>query len=159
MVGNASPTTAPSLTENIPCGKEASACLVSRWPGVLPEETISTQPITTLDITASILAAAQIDPPRHPPLDGQDIFPVLTGKMPPQERTFFWRVVRPDQPVGQSALRRGKWKYIRDRKEELLYDLDLDPGEEKNLADQYPDMIAELRQALADWEKQFPLPP
>ncbi len=60
-------------------------------------------------------------------------------------------------------MRQGKWKYVTakhnvpnyaqdtQRKEvEELYDLDADVGEKQNLADQYPDKVAELRTLLQE---------
>ncbi len=129
---------------------------IARWPSVLTEKTVSKLPITTLDIAASILAAGKVDPPTDPPLDGQDIVPILLGKKPAEERNFFWRLARPDEQFGQYAVRRGKWKLIRDREIELLFDLENDPSERKNLAYEYPEIVAQLRKALMDWDRQLP---
>src|SRR2546427_493758 len=46
-------------------------CLV-RWPAALPAEKVSDQPVITMDLTATILAAAGIEPPprrRAPPVE------------------------------------------------------------------------------------------
>ncbi len=103
-------------------------CLL-RWPGVLPNNTVSSQPVIVMDWTASILAAAGVKPPATQPLDGQDVLPLLAGKEAPRERTFFWRLPRPNEQFGQKAVRRGKWKYVHDREVELLFDLENDIGE------------------------------
>ena len=62
------------------------------------------------------------------------------------------KVVRPEELVGQRAVRRGKWKYVIDREVELLFDMEADPGERKTLAFQHPALVAELRKALIEWE-------
>jgi arylsulfatase A len=126
-------------------------CLM-RWPGVLPADKVSGQPIIAMDLTASILAAARAAPLEDMPLDGEDVLPILTTKKPAKERTFFWRLPRPDDKFGQKAVRRGKWKYIYDREVELLFDLEKDIGEKHNLAYQHPEVVKELRAALAEWE-------
>jgi arylsulfatase A-like enzyme len=130
-------------------------CLL-RWPGVLPPRTVVSQPAIIMDLTASMLAAAGAPPPRDP-LDGEDILPILTGKKPAHERTFFWRLPRPIEYFGQKAVRRGKWKYIYDREMELLFELEADGGEKRNVAYKYPDTVQTLRTALMEWESQFPL--
>ncbi len=51
------------------------------------------------------------------------------------------------------AVREGNWKYIygvRDGRDEL-YDLDADPLEQRNVAEQHPDRCDRLRQRLAAW--------
>jgi arylsulfatase A-like enzyme len=129
---------------------------VLRWPGVLPAQAVSRQPVIAMDLTASILAAAGAEPPAATPLDGEDIVPILSGAKPPRERTFFWRLPRPDALFGQKAVRRGPWKYVYDREVELLFDLEKDSGEKRNLALQHPDVVKDLRAALAQWEATLP---
>jgi hypothetical protein len=53
-------------------------------------------------------------------------------------------------------VRRGKWKYVYDREMELLFDLEEDIGEKRNLAFKHPEIVTELRAALAKWETQLP---
>jgi arylsulfatase A-like enzyme len=130
-------------------------CL-ARWPGVLPAKTSSSQPVIVMDWTASILAAAGVELPAKHALDGEDIILLLAGKRPRRERTFFWRLPRPDEKFGQKAVRRAKWKYVLDREVELLFDLEKDVGERHNLAYRHPDVVQELRIALAQWEAKLP---
>ena len=130
-------------------------CLV-RWPDKIPARTVSAQPVITMDLTASILAAAGIKPPADPARDGENLLPILMGQKRLQERTFFWRLPRPDEKFGQKAVRKGKWKYVYDREVELLFDLSADIGERRNLAYQHPEIVEELRKALADWESKLP---
>ena len=37
----------------------------------------------------------------------------------------------------------------------LLYDLELDPGESYNVADQYPDVAQKMEETMARWERDF----
>jgi arylsulfatase A-like enzyme len=128
---------------------------IVRYPGVIPAATTSSQPVITMDFTATILAAAGVNIPKGVILDGEDVLPVLAAKKPAHERTFVWRVQRPGEEVGQKAMRRGKWKYIIDREVELLFDLDADPGERRTLAFQHPEKVKELRGAVAEWEAKL----
>ncbi len=129
---------------------------VVRWPEVIPAGRVSAQPVITTDLTATILAAAKVTPPADPPLDGEDVLPILAGTKPLRDRTFFWRLPRPDGRFGQKAVRRGNWKYILDREMDLLFDLDKDVGERTNLAYRHPAVVAELQKALWQWERALP---
>jgi arylsulfatase A-like enzyme len=126
-------------------------CLM-RLPGVIPAGMVSAQPVIAMDIHATILAAAGLTAPAGLAVDGEDMLPVLAGKKPARTRTFFWRLHRPGETFGQKAVRRGKWKYIEDRGVGLLFDLEADKGERRNLASRQPKTVEELRKALADWE-------
>jgi arylsulfatase A-like enzyme len=125
-------------------------CLL-RWPGMLSAK-VSDLPLITMDLTSTILTAAGV----VMKLDGIDVVPVLTGKVAAKERTFFWRLPRPNSYFGQVAVRRGDWKYIFDRESELLFNLGNDIGERKNLAYQFPHTVKELRTAAAEWAKTLP---
>ncbi len=132
-------------------------CVV-RWPGVIPAGTVSHQATMTMDLTATILAACGAKPPAGRALDGEDVLPILAGKAAERERTLFWRIRHPAYPNSQKAVRRGRFKYLTDERVGLLFDLEADPGEKHNLASENPKILEELKQALADWEKQVPPP-
>jgi arylsulfatase A-like enzyme len=127
---------------------------IMRWPGVLPVKTVSHQPVIVMDLTASILTAAGAALSVENPLDGDDVIPILSGSKPPRERSFFWRLPRPDDKFGQKAVRRGQWKYIYDREVELVFDLEKDIGERRNLAFERPEVVKDLRAAHAEWERR-----
>jgi arylsulfatase A-like enzyme len=134
-----------------------------RWPGVVPAGRTTEQVATTLDWTATMLAAAGATP--GPELDGVSLLPHLRGDAGPAERTVFWRSTRWGL---QHAVRQGNWKYLRmDRKSprssrpetgELLFDLSRDPQEKENLAGSQPEVLDRLRRLYAEWESGV-LPP
>ncbi len=124
--------------------------LILRWPGQLPRGRVSGQVTVTMDITASILAAANARLPAGYRPDGIDILPILRGNAPLLERRLFWRWVRPDRQ--QRAVRSGRWKLLVDASQLLLFDLSADPSERTDLAASRPDLVATLRRQLAEWE-------
>ena len=124
--------------------------LILRWPGALPAGKVSGQVAITMDITASILAAAGVRAPDGYRPDGIDILPILRGDAPPRERRLFWRWDRPDRR--QRAVRSGQWKLLADANQLLLFDLAADPGERNDLAGAHPDLVARLERLLNDWE-------
>jgi hypothetical protein len=51
---------------------------IIRWPGRIKPGSTSDQVLTTMDLTASVLAVAGVTPPK--PLDGRDVIGILAGK-------------------------------------------------------------------------------
>lgn len=122
-----------------------------RWPARLPAGVVSRQVGITMDLTASILAAAGVRPPVSYRPEGIDLIPRLAeGGGGVIERTLFWRI----QGAGrnQSAVRRGQWKYLRDGAYEFLFDLESDAGEQQDLTATRAAMLPEFRTLLRAWE-------
>ena len=126
---------------------------IVRWPGVVPAGFRTAQVATTMDWTATFLAAAGAEPDPGYPLDGDDLLPVCRGERPVYERTLFWRNNRHD------AVRSGQWKYLREEAGEHLFNLPADPGERTDLKDGYPEIFASLGERFREWNRQMvPLP-
>ena len=127
--------------------------LILRWPGVLPAGNTSPQVALTMDLTALVLAATGTKGPESYRPDGVNILPVLRGQAPVMERRVFWRI---DTVVRrQSAVRSGRWKLLVDGNQFLLFDLENDPAERRDLAAQHPDTVATLRQLYLAWENDI----
>ncbi|NEU09219.1 sulfatase [Flavihumibacter sp. R14] len=126
-----------------------------RWTGIIPPGGTSTQPVITMDWTATILAAAGAKPHPDFPLDGINLMPLCRGKGKEIERTFYWRT---SQRKKQKAIRDGNWKYLQDEGEEFLFDLGRDPGEKVNLKATNPEKFRQLKARHSEWEKTV-LPP
>jgi arylsulfatase A-like enzyme len=130
--------------------------LLLRWPARLQAGMTSPQVGITMDLTASILAAAGVQPPSSYRPEGVDLIALLQ-KGTIVERTLYWRMppvpgATATPPATQRAVRRGDWKYIDDRGQYFLFDLRTDPGERLDLAQQHGHRIRELRSLAAKWE-------
>jgi arylsulfatase A-like enzyme len=130
-------------------------CLI-RWPGVISPGTLSRQAVMTMDLPPTIMAACGARPAPGRALDGMDIMPILTGKAAERERTFFWRIQGPQDLDAQKAVRRGRWKYHCEGDTELLFNLETDPGEARDVALENPKIVSELKKALGNWEREMP---
>jgi arylsulfatase A len=119
---------------------------IIRWPGRIPAGQVSRQVGITMDLTASILAAAGIPAASDARLEGIDLLPVLEGRAPEVERTLFWRV------TGQQAVRSGDWKLLMDGGRAMLFNLRTDIAEHDNLIGQRSDIARRLRPLLAAWQ-------
>ena len=124
-----------------------------RWPGTIPAGTVTDQVGISMDLTATILAAAGADLPRDLELEGIDLMPIVAGQAPEVPRTLFWRT-----RTGQRAVRRGDWKYITQYpgfgELNFVFDLKRDIGERNDLAwsDRGRAVARELRPLLDAWE-------
>jgi arylsulfatase A-like enzyme len=119
---------------------------IVRWPGITSPGRVNHQPVITMDWTATMIAAAGARPDAEYPLDGDDLRAVLSGRKPQYDRQFFWRTRR------QGATRTGKWKYIRQENNELLFDLSIDEREQADFSDREPATLERLRREFAKWE-------
>jgi arylsulfatase A-like enzyme len=123
------------------------------WPDKLPAGTVYGQPVSSLDVFATALAAAGLAMPPDKKYDGVNLVPHLAEavKTPPHER-LFWRM-----PGKQSfAVREGCWKLLRTGETPPeLYDLASDPGEQNNLAAAHNEITARLTAALDEWRKEL----
>ena len=130
---------------------------IVRWPGVVAAGRTTEQAAITMDWTATILAATATSADPAYPLDGEDIFPVCTGRSDVHDRKLFWRMARSD--ARGEAARVGKWKYLKEEDKERLFDLSIDPGEKNDLGNKNPDVLEDLKKTYLAWDAQMLPPP
>ena len=109
-----------------------------RWPGVQSRPRVTDQPVITMDWTATMVAASGAKVAPAYPFDGDDMRQVISGARAVYDRTFFWRIRR------QGGMRSGKWKYIREGKNEFLHDLSIDEREQANFADSESNVLENM---------------
>ena len=130
--------------------------LIVSWPGNLPAGTAYADPVSSLDVFATALAAAGKTPSPDKNPDGRDLVPYLNGtvKTAPHER-LFWRT-----GGGQAhAIRDGQWKLIRlQNQSPQLYDLTSDIAESTDLASAQPAVVQRLTATLDAWDREL-IPP
>ena len=122
---------------------------IAWWPGQIAAGTTTDQLAISLDIMPTALTAANIGPSDGPALDGQNLLPVLRGKSKPRARQLFWN---------GKAMRDGNWKLIAGGKggpKIGLFDLSADSGEKKNLAEQFPERVTKMREAITAWQRDM----
>ncbi|RZU63889.1 arylsulfatase A-like enzyme [Microterricola gilva] len=133
------------------------------WPNGLPQGADFTDPAAMMDVLPTLLDAINPDAAAgtlavdH--IDGKSLLAALRGSEQAEEpRELFWEY------EGQSAVRSGRWKLVRNPSERLgeettpgesLYDLDTDPIESQDLGDRNPEVRAVLGASLDDWLAQM----
>ena len=81
-------------------------------------------------------------------MDGISFLPTLLGADDqPTHSHLYWEF---HEKGGKQAIRKGKWKGIKlnvfEGNETIqLYDLEQDPGETKDLASEYPEVVEEIK--------------
>jgi arylsulfatase A-like enzyme len=118
------------------------------WPGMLPEGEVCEAPVMGMDLLPTVASAAGAALPEGRPFDGIDALPVLTGARAPSERLLAWQA--PWSRAAQ-AVRAGRWKLIERPENDPpteLYDLETDPQEQTNRAEERPERVADLRARL-----------
>ena len=123
-----------------------------RWPGKIPAGAVSRQVGITMDLTATILAAAGAAVTAETKLDGIDLVPLLRAGAQPQSRTLFWRVTTGG--LNQRAVRDGNWKlFLEGSARLMLVDIARDIGERDDLSATNTAVVRRLRQKLLAWEQ------
>lgn len=116
------------------------------FPGTLPAGATYDGMSSTMDFYATAVALAQTKPPGH--LDGKNLIPLLTEKetVNPDE-IYFWNT------HGSEIARWQEWRLVRFRKQTpwRLYDIEKDPSETTNLADQHPEIVKQLASRYDQW--------
>ncbi|MCA9219370.1 MAG: sulfatase-like hydrolase/transferase [Planctomycetales bacterium] len=119
--------------------------MIASWPGVIAPQSFAAFATTMCDWSPTVadLAGAS-NLPRG--LDGVSLKPVLLEQTPPERGMLYWEMRRDGFT---QAVRRGRWKVVRpagklQREAVELYDLEMDPRETRDVADENPQVVAEF---------------
>jgi arylsulfatase A-like enzyme len=108
--------------------------------------------VSTLDVAPTILELLGLPAlPGDGPGDGRSLAPLLRGEVDTLPERDFVHAVMPDGPLSLlRALVRGRSKLIEGIGVSELYDLVLDPREQRDLSGDNREMVLELRRALTE---------
>lgn len=139
---------------------------VVRWPATIPAGTVTSDLASTLDVLPTLVGLAGGALPDTRVYDGHDLSAMLCGGGPsPRESVFYYQGTR------LMAVRHGAHKahfashvsYVGAKLAEhdppLLYNLDLDPSETRNLAGAKPKVVEQMRAIAAQHLKETPVAP
>ncbi len=128
---------------------------IIRYPGVTKPGSVSSEPISSIDLLPTLAAAADVKVTHE--IDGVNLLPALEGGQLDRE-ALFWHYPHYGNQGGfpGGAVRVGKYKLI-ERYEDgrvHLYDLEADIGEHHDLAAQMPERVSEMRSRLHAWYRE-----
>ena len=140
------------------------------WPGKVSGGRRIAEPVANIDLLPTLLAAAQVDFKAEKPLDGVNMWPVVSGaaeKASSRELYFFdgqsgsareqiavigkdgWKMI-----VTGPDIRRGGFQTPQHKVE--LFNLAADSGEAKDLSGQEPDRVASMGKKLVEFRNLEP---
>jgi arylsulfatase A-like enzyme len=122
------------------------------WPGKLKPRIVD-EPLDMVDVMPTVLALGGAKGSPDHPFDGKDMWPTLAeGQASPHEDLLI------NVEAFRGAIRKGNWKLVKiallPGKTEL-FDLSKDPGEEHNVADQFPEVVSDLSARLDAYAKEM----
>ncbi|MGD9720202.1 MAG: sulfatase [Pirellulales bacterium] len=139
---------------------------IAWWPGTIAGGGTTGELASSLDFLATIAALAGAQLPTDRTLDSLDLGPLLLGRGPsPRHEMFYYR--------GRQlmAVRSGPWKahfmtqagYGQKEPERhdppLLFHLEHDPSEQRNVAAKHPDVVSQLQQLAGQHAAGVMAPP
>ena len=119
------------------------------WPGTVKPGQKSDQLCSSLDLMPTMLKLAGASLPSGHRLDGQSLDELLINQKSLGERQLFWN---------GRAMRDGDWKLFvpagnrQNRPQPKLFNLATDLAEANDIAQQHPERVERMRQALEDWK-------
>jgi arylsulfatase A-like enzyme len=122
---------------------------IVRWPGRIPPNRDSSDMASLLDLYATFVKLGGGDLPDHP-VDGHDLMPWLEGKTDRSPRKEFFYVLH----NRIEAVRDAEWK-LRTRDGVELFNLQSDPSERYNRAEEKPEIVERLRKRMEAKAKEI----
>jgi arylsulfatase A-like enzyme len=147
---------------------------VACWPGAIRAGTESNEAVTVMDLLPTLTELAGGKVPSDRVIDGKDIWPLLAGEpdaKSPHEAIFYmrgrsmdgirvgdWKYrIASDKPTKESASKRqpDKRRNSNHSDVETLHNLRDDPGEQNNLSEKHPEIVARLKREKEAFHKKL----
>ena len=138
---------------------------IFRWPGRIEPGTVD-EPALHIDLYPTLLGLAGKAAPAAQLLDGEDLSPLLLGERDSTHREqLVWQYTNYGgynartesfRSSWVNVIQRNGWKLTEDVETDTytLFDLRNDPYETRDLADQYPKRVNEMREHLEQWKQR-----
>jgi arylsulfatase A-like enzyme len=124
------------------------APLLMRWPGHVRPGTKVTPIAGAIDLLPTLADLAGISVVSSKPLDGVSVAPLLRGDpstgWPDRQLFSHWN--------GKVSVRSQQYRLDASGR---LYDMTVDPGQEKDIAKDRPEIAAQLKEAVARWSQEL----
>lgn len=123
--------------------------MIANWKGTIAPGTTSDLISAFWDVMPTLADIAEVEPPKM--IDGISFLPELVGSSNQKKHDFlYWEF---PSYQGQQAVRLGKWKGIRKNifqgnMEIELYDLDVDPSEQHNVAKMHKEVVDQIETVM-----------
>lgn len=137
-----------------------------RWPGHVGAGVRLEQTMSVMDVFPTLAAATGIETGASLPLDGVDMWPAIAaGRQVDRPENLFFAVEVPQPGSYWLTALGSEWKLVQRVEQDLtsttvvnrLFKIDADPYETNNLAEEHPEIVAELGRKLLAWRSQHPI--
>ncbi|MCP4261090.1 MAG: sulfatase-like hydrolase/transferase [Planctomycetes bacterium] len=125
---------------------------IMRWPGKIPAGKVCNKVCGTIDLLPTFAELAGTKAPSDRVIDGKDIRPLMFAvprAKSPHKAYFYYR------GTNLEAVRNGRWKLRRAKKNIELYDLEADISEKNNLADNHPEIVKRLTGIMKEFDSEL----
>ena len=123
-----------------------------QWPKKIRAGIKYDKPIIALDIFATVASAAKAEKYIKNKIDGVNLLPYLNGdKNESPHEYLYWK--NPDKDI--DVVRDERYKYLRIKNEEYVFDLKNDMSEESNIIDSSKPIYNRLKSKFKEWEKDM----
>lgn len=119
---------------------------IVRWPGKIEPGTVSETPVIGSDIFSTVLDILGQQLPADRTIDGVSMVPAFAGEKLERPVPLFWRThIAP--AASHAAMRIDEWKIVADESltKFQLYQIEEDWKEERDLASEMPEKLAEMK--------------
>jgi arylsulfatase A-like enzyme len=125
-----------------------------QWKGKLPEGIDYDNPVSSLDILATIAGLAAVPASPERPLDGVNLVPYLTGE---KEGAPHDLILLRKWDQKRYAVRKGDYKLVIPGKDKrpVLFNLASDIAEEDNIISSHKEIAAELEAIRIEWDAEL----
>ena len=121
-----------------------------QWPKKIKPGITYDKPIIALDVFATVASAASAQKYIKNDIDGVDLLPYLTGdKFGLPHEYLYWQ--NPDKDI--DVVRDERYKYLRIKNDEYIFDLKNDISEETNIINSSKPIYNRLKSQFKEWEK------
>jgi arylsulfatase A-like enzyme len=137
--------------------------LIVSWPGRVPANSVSNKVVSTIDYYPTLLDLLGIEKQPNVHFDGVSFAGVLKDPAATLDRKAVFNYFPHGGPAKLPGVtvRSGNWKLIRwfavnaeHPTTHELYDLSMDIGESRNLAEQHPDVVQQLDALIDDFLRE-----
>ena len=123
-----------------------------QWPKKIKPGIIYNKPIIALDVFATVVSAASAEKFIKNNIDGVNLIPYINGEINGSPHDYlFWK--NPDKDI--DVIRDNRYKYIRVKDDEYIFDLDNDLSEENNIISSSTPIYQKLKLKFKEWEKDM----
>ena len=123
-----------------------------QWPKKIKPGINYNKPIIALDVFATVVSAASAEKFIKNNIDGVNLIPFINGDVNGSPHDYlFWK--NPDKDI--DVIRDNRYKYIRVKDDEYIFDLDNDLSEENNIISSSRHIYQDLKLKFKEWEKDM----